>query len=51
MTSNTNQDVSIEQVCQFLYQEARFLDDEQWDDWLTCYAETASYWMNITNTV
>ncbi len=45
MTSNTNQDVSIEQVCQFLYQEARFLDDEQWDDWLTCYAETASFWM------
>lgn len=45
MTTNNNQDVSIEQVCQFLYQEARFLDDEQWDDWLTCYAETASFWM------
>lgn len=45
MTTNNNQDVSIEQVCQFLYQEARFLDDERWDDWLTCYAETASFWM------
>ncbi len=30
--------VSLEQVSQFLYQEARFLDDEQWDDWLACYA-------------
>ena len=37
--------VSIEQVSQFLYQEARFLDDEQWDDWLACYAPSASFWM------
>ena len=28
--------VSIEQISQFLYQEARFLDDEQWDDSLSC---------------
>jgi benzoate/toluate 1,2-dioxygenase beta subunit len=34
-----------ERVCQFLYQEARFLDDEQWDDWLQCYAPEASFWM------
>jgi benzoate/toluate 1,2-dioxygenase beta subunit len=37
--------VSIEKVSQFLYQEARFLDDEQWDDWLACYAPSASFWM------
>ena len=37
--------VSIEQVSQFLYQEARFLDDEQWDDWLQCYAPSAQFWM------
>lgn len=37
--------VSIEQISQFLYQEARFLDDEQWDDWLACYAPSASFWM------
>ena len=37
--------VSLETVSQFLYQEARFLDDEQWDDWLACYAPNASFWM------
>lgn len=24
-------------ISQFLYQEARFLDDEEWDNWLECY--------------
>ena len=37
--------VSIQDVCAFLYREARFLDDEQWDDWLTCYHEDAQFWM------
>ena len=32
-------------VTQFLYQETRYLDDEQWDDWLACYAPEASFWM------
>ena len=32
-------------ITQFLYQEARFLDDEQWDDWLNCYAPSAEFWM------
>ena len=36
---------SIEHIAQFLYQEARFLDDEQWDDWIECYAPSASFWM------
>ncbi|MDO1583266.1 benzoate 1,2-dioxygenase small subunit [Rhizobium oryzicola] len=34
-----------DRVCAFLYREARFLDDRNWDAWLTCYAEDASYWM------
>ena len=38
-------DITLENIAQFLYHEARFLDDEQWDDWLTCYAPTASFWM------
>ena len=38
-------DITLEKVAQFLYQEARFLDDEQWDEWLQCYAPTASFWM------
>lgn len=33
------------QVAAFLYREARLLDDRQWDEWLTCYADDASYWM------
>lgn len=40
--------VSVElhhKISQFLYKEARFLDDEQWDDWLECYAPEASFWM------
>ncbi len=32
-------------VTQFLYKEARHLDEEQWDEWLECYAEEASFWM------
>ncbi len=45
MNAAVNEQVSIETISQFLYQEARFLDDEQWDDWLNCYAQTASFWM------
>ena len=34
-----------QQVVAFLYREARLLDDRQWDEWLTCYAAQAVYWM------
>ena len=36
---------SIVEVKAFLYREARLLDDERWDDWLACYAPSASFWM------
>ncbi|MDR3097292.1 MAG: benzoate 1,2-dioxygenase small subunit [Paraburkholderia sp.] len=32
-------------ICAALYREARLLDDRQWDEWLTCYAEDVTYWM------
>ncbi|WP_448955902.1 benzoate 1,2-dioxygenase small subunit [Labrys neptuniae] len=32
-------------ICAFLFQEARLLDDRQWDEWLTCYAPDVTYWM------
>ena len=32
-------------VCEFLYREARYLDDGQWDQWLELYAADASFWM------
>ncbi len=46
MNATTNLDpASMEKISQFLFQEARFLDDEQWDDWISCYAPSASFWM------
>ena len=37
--------LGIEEVRQFLYREARALDDKEWDDWLACYAPDAVFWM------
>ncbi|MFK8331209.1 benzoate 1,2-dioxygenase small subunit [Pseudomonas sp. BJa5] len=37
--------ISFEQVRDFLYEEARYLDDSQWDSWLECYAADATFWM------
>ncbi len=34
-----------EDACQFLYREARFLDDKQWDEWLALYAPEVEFWM------
>lgn len=36
---------TIHDIHAFLYREARLLDDEQWDDWLQCYAPEARFWM------
>ena len=44
-TVNLSNQISLESISQFLYKEARLLDDEQWDEWLNCYAPTASFWM------
>ncbi|MFK0161042.1 benzoate 1,2-dioxygenase small subunit [Rhizobium sp. NPDC090279] len=37
--------VSYDEICAFLYREARLLDDREWDEWLTCYAPDVEYWM------
>ena len=37
--------MTYEQVRDFLYREARFLDEKQWDEWLELYASDASFWM------
>lgn len=37
--------VEINDVCAFLYHESRLLDDEQWDEWLTCYDPNVEFWM------
>jgi benzoate/toluate 1,2-dioxygenase subunit beta len=35
----------IEDARQFLYQEARYLDDRDWDAWLALYAPDVEFWM------
>ena len=37
--------LTYEQIQQFLYREARSLDDREWDDWLALYAPDAEFWM------
>jgi benzoate/toluate 1,2-dioxygenase beta subunit len=37
--------MTLEQAQQFLYREARALDDKEWDDWLAHYAPHAEFWM------
>jgi benzoate/toluate 1,2-dioxygenase beta subunit len=36
--------ISYETVCAFLYREARYLDDRDWDAWLALYDENVQYW-------
>jgi benzoate/toluate 1,2-dioxygenase beta subunit len=37
--------ISIEKVQEFLYREARYLDDKEWDKWLALYAPDVEFWM------
>lgn len=37
--------IAYDAILAFLYREARLLDDRAWDEWLSCYAPDASYWM------
>lgn len=37
--------LTLEQVQQFLYREARYLDDRDFDAWLALYAPHAQFWM------
>lgn len=37
--------LSRERLLDFLYREARLLDDRQWDEWLACYSPKAQFWM------
>ncbi|MEQ9725010.1 MULTISPECIES: benzoate 1,2-dioxygenase small subunit [unclassified Pseudomonas] len=32
-------------ILDFIYREARLLDDRQWDEWLECYSSKAVFWM------
>lgn len=37
--------VTRDAVAAFLYREARYLDDKDWDNWLALYAVDAVFWM------
>ncbi|MDH4583347.1 benzoate 1,2-dioxygenase small subunit [Pseudomonas sp. BN415] len=37
--------ISYDAVRDFLYREARYLDDKDWDNWLELYAADATFWM------
>ena len=37
--------LSVEDVRQLLFAEARALDDKDWDAWLSCYAPDVEFWM------
>ncbi len=37
--------ISHDTVRDFLYREARYLDDKDWDNWLALYAPDATFWM------
>ena len=37
--------ISLSDVEQFLYREARYLDDREFDKWLACYAPDCEFWM------
>ena len=41
----TSRRCPLEAITQFLYREARSLDDKQWDDWLALYAPDVEFWM------
>lgn len=37
--------ISYENLCAFLYREARLLDDRDWDAWLELYDPNVTFWM------
>ena len=37
--------LSYQDLCAFLYREARHLDDREWDEWLAMYDESCTFWM------
>lgn len=37
--------LTYEQICAWLYREARYLDDRDWDAWLELYDPQCTFWM------
>jgi benzoate/toluate 1,2-dioxygenase subunit beta len=45
MNQATQSALSLEDVTQFLYREARFLDEKEWASWLALYHPEVEFWM------
>jgi benzoate/toluate 1,2-dioxygenase beta subunit len=43
MNAPTTEKVTFEKYQSVSISRSTFLDDEQWDDWLACYAPSASF--------
>ena len=37
-----------ERLIQFVYHEARLLDEQRWDEWLALFAEDGHYWVPLS---
>lgn len=42
---STDRQADYGAICAFLYREARYLDEREWESWLALYAEDVEYWM------
>jgi benzoate/toluate 1,2-dioxygenase beta subunit len=45
LDATTTHNLTRADVEDFLYREARLLDDRQWDEWITLYSPDVEYWM------
>lgn len=45
LASDTAQNLTLETVREFLYQEARLLDEQRWEEWDALFTEDGEYWM------
>ena len=45
MSATLTRSLTRAQVEDFLYREARLLDDRQWDEWIALYSPEVEYWM------
>lgn len=44
-TTQAQAAIDIETIRQFLYREARYLDDRAFEKWLDCYSDDVVFWM------
>ncbi|MCY4154697.1 MAG: aromatic-ring-hydroxylating dioxygenase subunit beta [Gammaproteobacteria bacterium] len=45
MRKSSNNPVDLNDIQQFLYHEARLLDEQRWEEWNDLYLEDAEYWV------